>query len=389
MGKDTGNGSFKDVTVKIRRDTAAGWTFKNPVLASGEPGYETDTRKLKFGNGSQDWVNLPYFISSSTSTFAGANNGLIVNNGIVQLGGPLIQNVQITGAFSTSFTGGTNFQVDCNNIVLQDIANNNTVFVSNIDVHMRCAGFFEFTLDSSIPKAVFIDSRGAGAAGIEYNADYSATYSNRSLIDKGYINGRFVPYTGAVSSVDLGANDLTANFLFSSAGGVTGGVFAGVNSSLYLGTTSNHDVNLFANNGSAAINLSKTNSIITLNSIAIPAMTAQVNILSGSPVNTLAIRNNTDTTDIFTFSKTGLFTIFGNVVTDTVVGMKLWTATNQKGSFWGATPIIQPTQAGTTAVATYNFNGGTGLSDTDTFGPSLWTWRKFIQAIFNTGLLNP
>lgn len=46
---------------KLRRDTAANWTSANPTLASGEPGLETDTGKLKFGNGATPWTSLTYF----------------------------------------------------------------------------------------------------------------------------------------------------------------------------------------------------------------------------------------------------------------------------------------------------------------------------------------
>ena len=47
-------------TIKLRRGTAAQWTSANSVLASGEPGFETDTNKFKIGNGSDPWNNLPY-----------------------------------------------------------------------------------------------------------------------------------------------------------------------------------------------------------------------------------------------------------------------------------------------------------------------------------------
>ena len=47
-------------TIKLRRDTAAAWTAANPVLAPGEPGLETDTNQIKYGNGVQAWRNLPY-----------------------------------------------------------------------------------------------------------------------------------------------------------------------------------------------------------------------------------------------------------------------------------------------------------------------------------------
>jgi hypothetical protein len=47
-------------TIQLRRDTAANWTSVNPTLASGEPGYETDTGKFKIGNGSTAWASLAY-----------------------------------------------------------------------------------------------------------------------------------------------------------------------------------------------------------------------------------------------------------------------------------------------------------------------------------------
>lgn len=46
--------------ILIRRDTAANWTAANPTLAAGELGGETDTGKLKLGNGSTAWNSLAY-----------------------------------------------------------------------------------------------------------------------------------------------------------------------------------------------------------------------------------------------------------------------------------------------------------------------------------------
>jgi major tropism determinant Mtd-like protein/baseplate protein BppL len=53
--------------IQIRRDTAANWTAANPILASGEMGIETDTRKNKFGDGSSAWSSLAYSFGSSKS----------------------------------------------------------------------------------------------------------------------------------------------------------------------------------------------------------------------------------------------------------------------------------------------------------------------------------
>ena len=46
--------------ILIRRDTASAWTAANPTLASGELGGETDTGKLKLGDGSTAWNSLAY-----------------------------------------------------------------------------------------------------------------------------------------------------------------------------------------------------------------------------------------------------------------------------------------------------------------------------------------
>lgn len=45
---------------KLRRDSSSAWTSANPTLAEGEPGFETDTRKLKIGDGTTPWNSLPY-----------------------------------------------------------------------------------------------------------------------------------------------------------------------------------------------------------------------------------------------------------------------------------------------------------------------------------------
>lgn len=44
-----------------RRGTASEWTTANPILASGEFGFETDTGKFKIGNGTTAWTGLNYF----------------------------------------------------------------------------------------------------------------------------------------------------------------------------------------------------------------------------------------------------------------------------------------------------------------------------------------
>lgn len=54
--------------LKMRGDTAAAWTAANPVLLARELGIETDTRRLKVGDGTTAWTALPYISGSGGAT---------------------------------------------------------------------------------------------------------------------------------------------------------------------------------------------------------------------------------------------------------------------------------------------------------------------------------
>jgi hyaluronoglucosaminidase len=47
-------------TSRFRRRKARGWIQENPILLNGEPGYETDTGRVKVGDGSSRWTELDY-----------------------------------------------------------------------------------------------------------------------------------------------------------------------------------------------------------------------------------------------------------------------------------------------------------------------------------------
>lgn len=44
--------------IRVRRGTAAQWSAADPVLALGEPGFETDTNTFKLGDGVTAWTGL-------------------------------------------------------------------------------------------------------------------------------------------------------------------------------------------------------------------------------------------------------------------------------------------------------------------------------------------
>jgi hypothetical protein len=81
---------------KMRRGTAANWTSVNPTLLDGEPGLETDTLKVKYGDGVTAWTGLPYAsgpggTGTVTSVDAsGGTTGFTFTGGPITTGGTLI-----------------------------------------------------------------------------------------------------------------------------------------------------------------------------------------------------------------------------------------------------------------------------------------------------------
>jgi hypothetical protein len=61
------------ITLKHRRATAAVLTAANPVLAAGEFGIESDTGRMKIGDGTTAWSRLPYSQSPATNIYLWAN----------------------------------------------------------------------------------------------------------------------------------------------------------------------------------------------------------------------------------------------------------------------------------------------------------------------------
>jgi hypothetical protein len=103
--------------IQFRRDTAANWTSNNPTLAIGEAGFETDTRKIKIGDGSTVWTSLNYVsgygaipgsdgqIVFNDSGILGANSNFsYISGNILNVGSTISTsaNVHITGAIKDS-----------------------------------------------------------------------------------------------------------------------------------------------------------------------------------------------------------------------------------------------------------------------------------------------
>ena len=76
------------VRLQIRRGTASQWTSANPTLAAGEMGVETDTRKVKIGDGTTGWTSLNYIAADNPEISEIAQDAidaaLVAGTGIVK-----------------------------------------------------------------------------------------------------------------------------------------------------------------------------------------------------------------------------------------------------------------------------------------------------------------
>lgn len=123
--------------IQLRRGTAAEWTAADPTLAIGEVGIETDTNKIKIGDGATAWSSLPYLDIGhlgdvDTATAAPAVGDALVFDGTKwvpdnatyaeagEVG--LLSSVGYKAASDSSYTttSSTFVDVDATNLVLPD-----------------------------------------------------------------------------------------------------------------------------------------------------------------------------------------------------------------------------------------------------------------------------
>lgn len=67
--------------IQLRRGSKSQWTTANPVLDIGELGLETDSGRLKIGDGSKAWIFLDYVGTNENLTKIKNNSGFAIQKG--------------------------------------------------------------------------------------------------------------------------------------------------------------------------------------------------------------------------------------------------------------------------------------------------------------------
>jgi hypothetical protein len=144
------------VRIQLRRDTAANWASTNPTLTQGEPGYETDTGKIKYGDGSTAWDSLAYAPSAAIV------DGTIVNadvNASAAIAGTKIspnfgsQNLTTTGTATAAALIPSGSSVPTNGVYLP--SSNNVAISTNGVQRINIEADGDINIDSG---GVFYDA---------------------------------------------------------------------------------------------------------------------------------------------------------------------------------------------------------------------------------------
>lgn len=168
--------------IQLRRDLAASWTSTNPVLGQGEPGLETDTNQIKYGNGYSAWRDLPY----AKALGAGAN---------IDVTRARAGQITVLGDFPNNYT---DFWFDS---IVADDAGNSYGIGSNQDyneptvVKMNAAGVVQW--QTRLEKSTHNDGGAASAGHIDPTNGELVVVSTHYWDTATSIISRLNPTTGA------------------------------------------------------------------------------------------------------------------------------------------------------------------------------------------------
>jgi hypothetical protein len=126
------------VRLQLRADTAANWTSVNPILLANELGRETDTGKIKIGNGTSTWTSLAYqaWATLPVAVNAGGTGQTSYTNGQLLIGnttGNTLTKATLTAGSGVAITNGTgSITVAASGIANTNIAADAEIAVSKL-----------------------------------------------------------------------------------------------------------------------------------------------------------------------------------------------------------------------------------------------------------------
>jgi hypothetical protein len=201
--------------IQVRRGTASQWTSTNPTLAAGEWGFETDTGKVKIGNGSSAWTSLGYQgagdiegVTAGTGLSGGGSSGTVtvsIDTSVTAdltttqtLTNKTLTDPKINLAFDAETASYTAVLANNSQVVTMDNASPNTfsiptnasvAFTIGTQINVLQIGAGQTTIQAVTSGTTTINSTGASAAAPKLRARYSAATCLKAATDTWYVFG--------------------------------------------------------------------------------------------------------------------------------------------------------------------------------------------------------
>ena len=202
--------------IQARRGTAAQWTSANPTLAAGEWGYETDTGKVKIGNGSTVWNSLSYTgvgdiegVTAGTGISGGGTSGTVtvsIDTSVTAdlttaqtltnktLTAPVINlgfNAQTGTTYTFALTDNGKL-VTASNASAQTYSiptNATTAFPTGTQINIIQIGAGQVTIQAASSGTTTVSSVGATATAPKLRVQYSSATLIKANTDLWYVVG--------------------------------------------------------------------------------------------------------------------------------------------------------------------------------------------------------
>jgi hypothetical protein len=207
--------------IQIRRGTASQWTSTNPTLAAGEFGFETDTNKLKCGNGSTAWNSLTYInndgditgVTAGTGISGGGTSGTVtvsIDTSVTAdlttaqtltnktLTTPTLNDPKVNLAFDAETASYTAVLANNGQVVTMDNASANTFSIPTnasvaypvgTQINVLQIGAGQTTIQAVTSGTTSILSTGATAAAPKIRARYGMATCIKAATDTWYVVG--------------------------------------------------------------------------------------------------------------------------------------------------------------------------------------------------------